>query len=45
MSLLLTLALTLASWLLLAAVLIAANRPRPKNDDAKLADWGIGGPG
>ena len=35
----------LASWLLLAAVLIAANRPRPKNDDAQLADWGIGGPG
>ena len=34
-----------ASWLLLAAVLIAANRPRPKNDDAQLADWGIGGPG
>ena len=40
-----TLILLLVIWLLLAAALIATTRPRPKNDDAKLADWGIGGPG
>ena len=42
----LSIALAVAAiWLLLAAALIASTRPRQENDDAKLADWGIGGPG